>query len=266
MGCMAHIEVKTFTLYTQYAINQSEKEGLSKWKVRCLKDEKIKELQKMLHTQSPVKTQVKYFVSFPSNEAHSGHSIGQEAVHSQKVHPQVTQKIMEMVTSGMTDTAEVRRSLKYYVDNFLCKEIGQKPHPHDRAFYPLKQDIMNHISMAKRAIDLSTFDQENLRMKVEQWRKDNPMSSFYFRPFGKNTTTNESCDKVEAEQTFLYIHQDEWQRELLMTYGNTITLMDATYKTTKYSIPLFFSVGENQCKLYSCCRVCYTIRECRLYL
>ena len=78
-----------------------------------LKEEKIKELQKMLHTQSPVKTQVKYFVSFPSNEAHSGHPIGQEAVHSQKVHPRVAQKIMEMVTSGMTDTADVRRSLKY---------------------------------------------------------------------------------------------------------------------------------------------------------
>ena len=146
-----------------------------------------------------------------------------------------------MVTSGITDSGEVRQSLKYYVDNFLCKEIGKKPHPHDRAFYPLKQDIMNHISMAKRAIDLSTFDQENLRLKVEEWKKCSPTSNFYFRPFGKKSTIiNESCDNLETEQTFLYIHQDEWQRELLTTYGNTITLMDATYKTTKYSIPLFF--------------------------
>lgn len=99
---------------------------------------------------------------------------------------------------------------------------------------------MNHISMAKRAIDLSTFDQENLRLKVEEWKKSNPTSSFYFRPFGKKTTTNESCDKLEDEQTYLYIHQDKWQRELLTTYGNTITLMDATYKTTKYNVPLFF--------------------------
>lgn len=239
-GCMAHIEVKTFTLYPHYAISEGEKEGLSKWKLHCLKKEKMKELQRMLNTQSLVATEVKYFVSFPSTEAHSGHPIGQEAVHAQKLHPQVAQKIIEMVTSGITDTAEVRRSLKYHVDNFLCKDIGKKPHLHDRAFYPLKQDIMNHISMAKRAIDLSTFDQENLRLKVEEWKKGNPTSSFYFRPFGKKTITNESCDKLEDEQTFLYIHQDEWQRELLTTYGNTITLMDATYKTTKYSIPLFF--------------------------
>ena len=67
------------------------------------------------------------------------------------------------------------------------------------------------------------------------------MSSFYFRPFGTTTTVSENdCDKLQQEQTFLYIHQDEWQKELLTTYGNTITLMDVTYKTTKYSVPLFF--------------------------
>ena len=145
----------------------------------------MRELQNMLHAHNPVTTEVKYFVSFPSIEAHSGHPTGQEAVHTQKLHPQVAQKITEMVTSGIADTTEVRRSLRYYVDNFLCKDIGQKPHPHDRAFCPLKQDIMNHISMVKRAIDLSTFDQENLRLKVEKWKKGNPTSSFYFRPFGK---------------------------------------------------------------------------------
>ena len=128
-GCMAHIEVKTFTLYPHYAISEHEKKGLSKWKLRCLKEEKLKELQSMLHAQTPVTTEVKYFVSFPSIEAHCGHPIGQEAVYTQKLHPQVAQKITEMVTSGITDTAEVRRSLKYYVDNFLCKDID-KNHTH----------------------------------------------------------------------------------------------------------------------------------------
>ena len=100
---------------------------------------------------------------------------------------------------------------------------------------------MNHISKAKRAIDLSKFDQENLRLKVDEWQKGNLTSSFYFRPFGKEMSgTRESAGTLETEQTFLYIHQEEWQRDLLRTYGNIITLMDATYKTTNYSIPLFF--------------------------
>lgn len=66
-------------------------------------------------------------MSFPSNEAHLGLPIDQEAVNGQNVHPQVAQ---EMVTSWITDTAEVRQSLggTIYVDNVLCKEIGQKQH------------------------------------------------------------------------------------------------------------------------------------------
>lgn len=83
---MAHIEVKTFTLYPQYAINKEEKEGLSQWKLRCRKEEKIKELKGSLDAQNPVLTEMRYFVSLPANEAHSGHPIGQAAIHGQKVH------------------------------------------------------------------------------------------------------------------------------------------------------------------------------------
>ena len=38
----------------------------------------------------------------------------------------------------------------------------------------------------------------------------------------------------------MYVHQEDWQKELLTQYGNTLTLIDATYKTTKYTVPLFF--------------------------
>ena len=38
----------------------------------------------------------------------------------------------------------------------------------------------------------------------------------------------------------LYVHQEKWQRDLMRKYGSNICLMDATYKTTKYDIPLFF--------------------------
>ena len=38
----------------------------------------------------------------------------------------------------------------------------------------------------------------------------------------------------------LYVHQTSWQKRLLSQYGNDICLLDATYKTTRYSLPLFF--------------------------
>ena len=48
-----------------------------------------------------------------------------------------------------------------------------------------------------------------------------------------------SC-AVKLTQTLLWVHQQQWQRELLTRYGNHISLIDATYRTMKYKLPLFF--------------------------
>ena len=41
------------------------------------------------------------------------------------------------------------------------------------------------------------------------------------------------------EQKFLFVHQTKEQSRLLEKYGNRLSLLDATYKTCKYSLPLF---------------------------
>ena len=84
-----------------------------------------------------------------------------------------------------------------------------------------------------------------LTPKIEEWKKDNPQSSFFFPPFHSTSQTEQTadiktCSEQTVEETLLYIQQEDWQKELVTRYGNTVTLMDATYKTTKYSIPLFF--------------------------
>lgn len=57
----------------------------------------------------------------------------------------------------------------------------------------------------------------------------------------------------QYEQTLLWVHQTEWQKQLLNRYGNTISLIDATYKTTKYDLALFFiCVHTNVGWLFSC--------------
>ena len=45
---------------------------------------------------------------------------------------------------------------------------------------------------------------------------------------------------TDSMQSLLWVHQEKWQKELLVKYGNTITLIDTTYKTTKYDLALFF--------------------------
>jgi len=41
------------------------------------------------------------------------------------------------------------------------------------------------------------------------------------------------------EGGLLVVYQSQWQRRLLARYGS-MCLLDATYKTTRYSLPLFF--------------------------
>jgi hypothetical protein len=49
--------------------------------------------------------------------------------------------------------------------------------------------------------------------------------------------------KVHEEgDKLLLVHQTDDQRRLLAKYGDELCLLDATHKTSKYSIPLFFLV------------------------
>ena len=103
----------------------------------------------------------------------------------------------------------------------------------------------NPIYTAQRALQLSKLDQENLRLKIESWKKQAPTSCFHFRPYKFAAADSDKQSHSVGEesnfmQTLLYIHQEPWQQELLKRYGNTISLMDATYKTTKYELALFF--------------------------
>lgn len=71
---------------------------------------------------------------------------------------------------------------------------------------------------------------------------------FFFRPCalatsstdaqGNNDKTDENC----VRNDLLFAHQTTWQKKLMLRYGNEITLLDATYKTMRYELPLFFLV------------------------
>ena len=90
------------------------------------------------------------------------------------------------------------------------------------------------------------IDQQNLKMKIEAWEEQDKESKFYFRPFVKSENLpeefidNRALVQEEFEHLLVRVHQTEWQRDMLIKYGNTMTLMDVTYKVTKYDIPLFF--------------------------
>ena len=46
--------------------------------------------------------------------------------------------------------------------------------------------------------------------------------------------------KMIKKNSLLLVHQTKWQSDLLSKYGGEICLLDATYKTSCYALPLFF--------------------------
>ena len=138
-------------------------------------------------------------------------------------------------------------SIKHYVLHVLC--VQQKPDITDRAYFPTTIDVRNHIYLAQCTCQLSKFDQENLRLKIEHWKQDNPTSLYFYQSL-INSEDHSSTSANDSSRTLLFVHQESWQQDLLSRYGNTISLMDATYKTTKYEVALFFitvktNVGYN---------------------
>ena len=60
----------------------------------------------------------------------------------------------------------------------------------------------------------------------------------------KDSTEDKDEVKLESgtETSLLFVYQSDWQRRLLSRYGNELVLLDATYRTTRYALPLFFFV------------------------
>ena len=266
MGCKACIILRQYILYPDYAIPK-HLTLKSSYQKRYVRQQQLDQLRADMQSQSSINEVVKYHVSLPTEEAHHAtHPTRGAHLMAQRVNKTVAEKISELVGEGMTEPQEVKRALNHYVNTVLCAD--NPPNADDRAYYPAERDLRNHIYKAKKALELSKLDQQNLKLKLQEWGKSCPDSTFYFRPYvtkasqspttkadSQSMTTKASAkqneiellrasessgDIEEFEQTFLWVHQTQWQKEMLAKYGNTMTLLDATYKTTLYDLALFF--------------------------
>ena len=149
--------------------------------LRTLRERRMSELKAALSSQKCIATRIVYFVSLPIEAAHTDHHTGDGiAGFSQRMNNKVAAKIVELVAESITEVREVRRLLWHYVMHDLCRE--SPPNPNDRAYFPIDNDLKNHICMAKRALQLSCLDQENLRLKINEWKISDPEST-HFRPY-----------------------------------------------------------------------------------
>eukprot|EP00057_Strongylocentrotus_purpuratus_P018727 XP_011673201.1 PREDICTED: uncharacterized protein LOC105442612 [Strongylocentrotus purpuratus] len=99
----------------------------------------------------------------------------------------------------------------------------------------------------------SKLDLENLEIQVKEWAQQYPEDNFKLTlpstaPVGDidDPIPQEDDEEVvpnpreSGASHFFFCHQTRFQRHLLQRYGNKLCLLDATYRTTKYAVPLFF--------------------------
>ena len=111
----------------------------------------------------------------------------------------------------------------------------------NRRYYPSSKDLRNHIAKAVAAEKYCNNDQESLLRKITDWKQSCPGAKFFLRTQGGEPNFfGDAAVPTNRSEIFLFMHQEEWQRRLLLRYGSVLALLDATYKTTKYAMPLFF--------------------------
>ena len=135
-----------------------------------------------------------------------------------------------MVNKNVTDIKTLQKMISIYVKKDLSQHDGIEHPQYNKRFFPTDAVLRAHVARAIQSAQSSTNDQENLMAKITEWKKENPEDFFHFRPF-------ETSD--DGTQPLLFVHQAAWQRRLLLRYGQDIVFLDACYKRTRYSLPLF---------------------------
>lgn len=160
--------------------------------------------------------------------------------------------------AGAQSEREIRRHLKIFDEQELYRG-KQAPQKTNRRFYPSRGTIRSHIYKSVIKERYSKIDQEDLQKKVEIWKAGSPDDNFEFHPYatyseeekrpengdkGFETDSEQEDEEMVKTSTkgLLFVHQTRDQRRLLEQYGNELSMLDATYKTTRYSLPLFFLV------------------------
>ncbi|XP_038049691.1 uncharacterized protein LOC119723202 [Patiria miniata] len=189
----------------------------------------------MSNTSSPVSSTRRIYLQLPKVTAHTGHDVTQEEGFSHRIHPMVKAKIYQLVGSGITSCPLIKTLLDKYIIKDLCRYDMVKPQTSDRAYYPTSRDVKNHIHRALVAGQYSALDVDNTEQKINEWKVTEPTSSFHLRKCQEKSGDEEEDD---TGHLFLFVHQTQQQQELLRRYGEMV-LLDATYKTSKYALPLF---------------------------
>ncbi|XP_065682326.1 uncharacterized protein LOC124811828 [Hydra vulgaris] len=251
--CPAQVSMKEIIYFKDYKLTEP-----TEWKKR-ITSLQIRNLLKVKGEIGMTKKKIMLIVDDISE--HRNHAVGELAGISQEIDPRLSKKIISYANE-IKNVREMRCLLKIFVRNDLFDK-SDMPDINNRLFFPSNNIIRVHMVAARKKLQLFLIDQECLLNKIKAWQKDDPSVNIFFRP-KNNLKKNDATDTIiqneinnedstetdedlkftenDSKNSLLFVYQSEWQCKLVRRYGNEMFLLDATYKTTRYVLPVFFLV------------------------
>ena len=156
----------------------------------------------------------------------------------------VVKHVNKLVEDGVYNVNEMKRHVRILVKDIFGNE--NLPKPINRRFYPSRDDLRKMIYRQRRKLMQGLLDQERLNEMVRTWGQEGGhhtflrLSATVEKPVNEDEENDPELILKTTSESFLFIYQSEFQRKLLHRYGSEMVFLDATYKTTKYALPLFF--------------------------
>ena len=258
--CPATIVIKQVKVYNEYEICTPTD--------KCNKSYILHQLERNIESATSL---TRYVVEMPLPTVHN-HDFSLAEGMAQPVDERIITKIEQLTRNGITNVYELRNLIGKFVESDIMPNMGTKPSDRDRRYKPTIPDIKNAVNRTMAKDRYSQLDQENLIHYMQECKKKDPDILFELRTHTShepdmnillqtNVYTEDGIDEDEGNnvitdsssahenlattvaqncpKTFLFVHQNRKQQELLSVYGNELCLLDATYKTTKYALPLF---------------------------
>ncbi|XP_048809137.1 calcium-responsive transcription factor isoform X1 [Lagopus muta] len=169
--CPARIYIKKVQKFPEYRVPTDPK--IDKKIIRMEQEKAFNMLKKNLIEAGGI---VRWYVQLPTQQAHQYHEMETSCLPSSpshfsaafpeeeedigrdenctlpsRLHPQVADKIRELVSQGIEQVYAVRKQLRKYVERELFKP-DEVPERHNLSFFPTVNDIKNHIHEVQKSL------------------------------------------------------------------------------------------------------------------
>ncbi|KAM6070569.1 calcium-responsive transcription factor isoform 1-T2 [Chlamydotis macqueenii] len=189
--CPARIYIKKVRKFPQYRVPTDPK--IDKKIIRMEQEKAFNILKKNLIDAGGV---LRWYVQLPTQQAHQYHEMETSCLPSSpshfsvsspeeeeevrdensplpsRLHPQVADKIRELVSQGTEQVYAVRKQLRKYVERELFKP-DEVPERHNLSFFPTVNDIKNHIHEVQKSLrnGKMVYNSESIPAML-QWTTD----------------------------------------------------------------------------------------------